>query len=169
MRIHINGYYLAGDPSKTEHEHSSAGNFHMTPGRRQEQVQGWGWSHTQQFDRGNQAWLVEFDTTRRFDSFEAMQEFMFTMDTAHDWSGTVSFREDTAPAGTWAEFDLTNCTIDPPVMYPMGVTLRLSYRIVGGERSAKRSGVYGARLTEDGEDRLTEDGSIRTREEEPVA
>ena len=167
MRARIGDYWLAGDPVLGERKSSSCGGFQMTPVRIQQQVEGWKWTVPLQHDRGNMSHQVEFETTRLFESFEDLQDFMFTMADAHAWEGTVTFREDGQMPGTWSEFDLENCTIRPPTMAPTGVSLRLHYSILGGTRSASRSGAWGARITEDGEDRATEDGGIRVQEPEP--
>ncbi|WP_009964077.1 hypothetical protein [Verrucomicrobium spinosum] len=166
MRVYIGTFYLAGDPALGEHRSSSCGEFNMTPRRIQQQVEGWQWEVPQFADRGNLAQQVEFDTIRRFDSFAEVHEFMRSISTAHAWEGTVTFREDGPMPGTWTEFDIANCIITPPVMYPMGVSLRLHYSILGGAISPNRTGVWGARITEGDEERETEDGGIRVQEDE---
>jgi hypothetical protein len=133
----------------------------------QQKVDGLRWTSPQFYDRGNLSHAVEFETTRQFESFAAMQAFMFGLSEAHAWEGTVTFRQDGESPGTYTEFDLLNCIITPPTLYPTGVSLRLYYRLEGGAKVGPRIGAEGAMVTEDDDTRLTEDGEIRVTEEEP--
>lgn len=159
MRIRIGSYWLAGDPTKTEREHSSA-LITFAPQRLQQGVAGLRWDSMQFFDRGNASWEIGFETSRIFADYDAVDTFILGYLSAHPFAGTVSFRMGTL--STWTEQDLKGAIIEPPVMVPQGVTLRLRYTVRGGSFVAGITSATstGFDITQEGGGSITgEDGS----------
>jgi hypothetical protein len=144
MRVRIGTYWLAGDPSKTEREHSSA-LITYAPKRVQQEQQGMRWVTPSFFDRNNASWEISFQTTRRFESFAESTAFIMGYMSAHAWSGTVVFCQDLGD-GTWQEYNLSGAIIEPPVFVPQGVSLQLRYTVRGETYSAGAVSSTGAIL-----------------------
>lgn len=161
MLVRIGSYYLAGDPTKSEREHSSA-MVQFAPVRIQQEITGLRWPFRRHFDRDNAGMECSFETTRRFLSFADVTTFMMAYHSAsppHAFQGTVIFRE-LLGGGNYQEYNLYHAVIEPPVMVPEGVTLHLRYNIRGGEL---KLGVTQATAT--GFDLTTEDDVPLTTED----
>jgi len=131
MRVRIGSYWLAGDPTKTERQHSSA-LIQLAPVRIQQEQTGLLWAFRRHYDRGNAGWEISFDTTRLFTSYADVTAFIMAYHSAHAFQGTVYFRQDTG-GSSYQEYQLYHAVIEPPLMDPRGVSLRLRYTIRGGE------------------------------------
>lgn len=131
MRVRIGEYWLAGDPSKTEREHSST-LIQYQPQRLQQEVTGHRWANKKYIDRENLSWDISFETVRRFDSYALATAFILAYADAHPFSGTVCLRTDTGVA-TWTEKELKDAVIEMPLFIPEGSNLRLRYTIRGGK------------------------------------
>jgi hypothetical protein len=165
MRIRIGTFWLAGDPTKSEREHSSA-LVTFAPQRLQQAEGGLRWENMVFIDRQNESWDITFDTSRLFASYAEVDAFCLSYMTKHPWSGTVSFRSDTGPA-TWVEYDLKNAVIVPPVILPAGVTLRLRYTVRGGKLQAgiTSATVGGFDIVQEGGGEITQEGGGTLQQE----
>lgn len=127
MRVRIEGFWLAGDPSLPEREHSQAAR--TIPGEETaiQRVEGLRWTTIQQYDRGNAACSLDFQTARRFASQELLWQFVAEYRSKHPKVGTVYLRHDTSETA-YEEYALVNCSIRQQFT-PLGVTLMINYHL----------------------------------------
>jgi hypothetical protein len=159
MRVRIGDYWLAGDPSKREREHSQTHNRVITPVRLSQQVDGLRWTSSKAYDRGNEFIYVDFETTRCFESIEALMDFQTGYMGQHAWTGTVVFRLDLSNSD-WKEYNLVNAVLSPPqFLPPMGVSLTIRYNARGSAWEAGNTGNYDGLLDQSGAGILDQTGN----------
>lgn len=123
-------YWLAGNPSVQEREHSSCANLVFTPGRLDQQQDGLRWTHSAFRDRKNAFWQVSFSTRRLFASPYLAGQFVFTVENDQPITGTVIFRNDDGLGG-YEEWALADAIISLPTVQQEGCTLHLNYSLRG--------------------------------------
>jgi hypothetical protein len=157
MRVRIGDYWLAGDPTKAERDHSQTGNLVFTPVRLSQQVEGLRWNQSAGYDRDNAQWHVDFQTVRRFDTYDALDTFITGYMSAHAWTGTVTFRRDLG-GGEWKEWNLTEAVLSPPALIPMGLSLPIRYSMRGKTYVAGNTGSSTSILDQSGAGILDQSG-----------
>lgn len=159
MRVRIGSYWLAGNPSSSERDHSRCDGLTIAPRGGTQEQQGLRWPTARFQDRLNDSVQVSFTTSRKFSTLWQAEQFCFEykLNPPHARKGTVTFRIDKEGTSNWLEYDAPNSVIDWPSFNLQGLTLHLSYTIrcpgfLLGATDAS-SGI----LTEDGGTLQTED------------
>lgn len=124
--------WLAGDPSKNEREHSSAGDVRING---QTLVQ---WNQCVRatagvpIDRGNLETTLTFTTARIFTTVAAAEVWSATYDSTQLRTGDVVLMSPAATALTSSYILMAAAVVQPPTRQVIGCSVLLSYTILGG-------------------------------------
>lgn len=135
MRIGLeNGgttYWLAGESGVAESVHSSVRDYTLNGDRQLEVANVVRANFTRQFDRGQQANVVEFGTTRTFTTADLC--FLYTLDYLGNipLTGTLLFEVDIPGGGTSLRV-MANAVMQRPQFKATGVSLTLDFVVTGG-------------------------------------
>lgn len=124
--------YLAGSPSVSEREHTSAADLVIRPDILTQSRDGVRKQVSGERDRGNLKTVVSFSTRRLFATEAAAQEFALDYDRLNGREGTLSL----SPMGGGATRTMANCVVRPPERSVFGCTVTLFYTCIGGEIAA---------------------------------
>lgn len=129
--------WLAGNPSQTERQHSSAADISITGAvstENQTFVRG---TYGVPRDRGNLTATISFSTTRLFDSAAAAELFALTYDTTYARTGTLVAEVQTG-SNTVSKRYLRNAVVSPPARQVIGCTVLMSYTVTGSNWQTTR-------------------------------
>lgn len=161
MRIGLeNGgttYWLAGESGVAESVHSSVRDYTLNGDRQLEVANVVRANFTRQFDRGQQANVVEFGTTRTFTTADLC--FLYTLDYLDNipLTGTLIFEVEIPGGGTSTRV-MANAVMQRPDFVPIGVSLTLDFTITGGAITTVAN--IGHYLTDTGGNYITDTGGL---------
>lgn len=124
-------YWLAGDPTKHEREHTSVADREIRPARAKQTNQYIRGPLAKVVDRKNLLVTLTFTTHRNFDSVEDAD--LFCTDTVFQIpnSGTLLLRTPLAGGGNRDRY-MPSCVVDPPLMQQTGSSVKLTYTVQAG-------------------------------------
>ena len=124
-------YPLAGQQGVTEHDHSSAAGFTITPQANQQVAAYVRGTHAKPIDRGNLLNILTFSSTRKFSTAKAAQLWALDYDAAFARSGTI-YLDSVGPYEAISRRTMANAVVDPPARRCQGATVFLDYTVRGG-------------------------------------
>lgn len=139
-------YWLAGNPVKSNTDHSGVEDETRAITRQRQVDTGPGWPYALPADRQNESLQLAFRSTRLFASgVEAWRwRNAFSHIDAAQWphpiEGDVIMRY-CLPDGTHEDVRLHDCLLSKPQMSPEGLSLLLSYTLIGGRISPLAQGM----------------------------
>ena len=123
--------WLAGDPSKSEREHSSAANIRLSGRIQTQAVEKVRANNAGIFDRKNLIETLTFSTVRKFDTAAEAEDWSLTYNAAMPRTGDAILQTIT-PGGGVSTRTMGNVVVMPPTRVVTGCSVELNYEITGG-------------------------------------
>ena len=131
-------YWLAGDPTKSEREHSSAADFRLSGRRLVQEATYVRADAGKALDRGNLLETITFSTWRLFDTVNEADLFVLDYHRTMPYTGTLRLVSLIAGGGESNRY-LNDAVIDPPEFLKAGASVQLTYTARGGAISTTAS------------------------------
>lgn len=151
-------HYIAGSPDVAHDLWTQARFTGIQHPRLQSEQVGAGWASRLYEDRGNNAFLAAFTTTRAYDSIAAAQAAALLLPSGHAWAGTLVVY--VTAGGTTTEYNGANAVVQHDGTIIHGLAVEHTYTVKSAPLAAAD------RLTTEGGDILTtEGGDVLTTED----
>lgn len=124
-------HWLAGDPSKTEREHSSVADFSVDPVIEVQTNKFIRAVEASHHDRRNIDTTISWSTTRKFNTVAEAQRWMLEYDMTMPRTGTLQMHLLSGNNNVIIRY-LHNCVVLPPSRRATGVSVHLTYQAKGG-------------------------------------